>query len=82
MVLYLLFVASTDDVAIGVIRLVFYPSDDAKTVRVKIFDDRIVEETEAFGVKLIVPDHHVANGLKLGNPSLTTVFIKDGKSYI
>ena len=80
--MYLFLVASTDDVAIGITRLVFYPSDDAKAVRVKIFDDRLVEGTESFGVKLIVPDHHIANGLKLGNPSLTTVFIKDGKLHI
>ena len=76
----LIFVASTDDVKTGVTRLVFYPSDGAQTVRVRIYDDKLVEGTEAFGVQLIVPDHHVANGLKLGNPSLATVYIKDGMS--
>ena len=65
---------------IGTTRLVFYPSDSFQTARVRIYDDKLVEGTEAFGVKLIVPDHHVANGVKLGNPSLTTVYIKDGMS--
>ena len=77
----LILVASTDDVEIGVTRLVFYPSDNVKTVRVRIFDDKLVEGTETFGVKLVVPDHHIPNGVKLGNPSLATVFIKDGMLY-
>ena len=47
--------------------------------KVRIFDDTLVEETEAFGVQLYIPDHHKVNGVKLGNPSHTTVFIKDGK---
>jgi len=48
-------------------------------VKVKIFDDKLVEETEAFGVQLSIPDHHKSNGVQLGTPSLATVFIKDGK---
>ena len=66
---------------IGETRLVFYPHEKAKTVRVTIIDDKLIEETEAFGVKLIVPDHHIRNGVKLGNPSVAVVYIKDGMLY-
>ena len=62
---------------IGEYRLVFYPNENAKTIKIKITDDKLVEGTESFGVQLIVPDHHIKNGLKLGNPSLATVFIQD-----
>lgn len=71
-------VASSDDVKIEVNRLVFYPDESVSTVIVRIADDKLVEGTEAFGVQLVVPDHHKHNGVKLGNPSLATVFIKDG----
>ena len=74
----LISVASSNDVQTGVTRLVFYPNQDVLTIRVKIIDDYLVEGTEAFGAQLIVPDHHVGNGLILGKPSLATVFIKDG----
>ena len=47
-------------------------------VKIAIRDDKVVEGTEAFGVKLIVPNHHKANGVRLGNPSVTIVFIRDG----
>ena len=65
---------------VGETRLVFYPHEKSKTVRVGIKDDKLIEGTEAFGVKLIIPDHHIKNGLKLGNPSLAVVYIKDGMS--
>jgi len=76
----LILAASSDDVLTGVYRLVFYPGVNSITIRVKIRDDLLVEGTEAFGVQLIVPDHHKAN-VKLGNPSLATVFIKDGTYF-
>ena len=72
-------VATSDDVkSTGVSRLIYYPYESTIAVTVGIIDDELVEGTEAFGVQLIVPDHHKANGVKLGNPSLATVFIRDG----
>ena len=47
-------------------------------IKVQIFDDKLLEGTEAFGVQLSIPNHHKANGVKLGDPSGVTVFIKDG----
>ena len=49
-------------------------------IKIRIVDDKLVEGTEAFGVQLYIPDHHKANGVKLGDPSRVTVLIKDGKS--
>ena len=51
---------------------------NSRTVKIKIRNDKCVEETEAFGVQFIVPDHHKSKGLKLGNISAATVFINDG----
>ena len=61
----------------GVSRLIFYPYESSALISVKILDDKLVEGIESFGVQLIVPDHHKANGVKLGSPSLITVFIRD-----
>lgn len=73
-------VASSADVRTGLYRLIFYPNKNSIKVKIAIRDDKLVEGTEAFGVQLIVPDHHKRNGLRLGNPSHATVFIKDGRS--
>ena len=62
----------------GVHRLIFYPDSNVIAIRVRIIDDELVEGNEAFGVQLIVPDHHKVNGVKLGNISLAKVVIKDG----
>ena len=58
--------------------MIFYPHVSAIRVKIPIKDDKLVEGTEAFGVKLVVPDHHKANGVDLGYPSIATVFIRDG----
>ena len=58
--------------------MIFYPHVSVIRVKIPIRDDKLVEGTEAFGVKLIVPDHHKANGVGLGNPSIAIVFIRDG----
>ena len=77
MTIYFIVVASSYDLSIGVKRLTFRPGVNTLILRVRIYDDKRVEGTEAFGVQLIVPDFHIKNGLKLGRPSLATVFIKD-----
>ena len=72
-------VANSDDVKDGIYRIVFKPGVNSRTIKTGIInDDDLVEETEAFGLQLIVPKHHKSNGLKLGNISAVTVFIKDG----
>ena len=75
------FVASSYDVGPGTYAIVFNPGVNSRTVRIKIRNDNLVEETEAFGVQLIVPSYHKSKGLKLGNNSVATVFIKDGMFY-
>ena len=71
-------VASSSDVRTVVHQLIFYPNNSPIIVRVRIIDDKLVEGNEAFGVQLIVPDHHKTNSVKLGNLSLAKVIIKDG----
>ena len=75
------FVASIYDVWTGTGIVVFNPGVNSKTIRIKIRNDNLVEGTEAFGVQLSVPNHHKSKGLKLGNNSIATVFIKDGMFY-
>ena len=72
------FAASRYDVWPRTYAIVFNPGVDSRTVRIKIGNDNWVEGTEAFGVQLIVPNHHKSKGLKLGNISIATVFINDG----
>ena len=48
------------------------------TTSIAIKDDKLIEGTEAFGAQLILGGYHRPYCLKLGKPSVTTVFIKDG----
>ena len=74
----LYFVASSYDVRTGTYGLKFYPGVNTIIVKIAIRDDRWMEGTEAFGVQLILGGYHRPYCLKLGKPSVTTVFIKDG----
>ena len=62
----------------GTYGLKFYPGVNTIIVKIAIRDDRWMEGTEAFGVQLILGGYHRPYCLKLGKPSVTTVFIKDG----
>ena len=73
-------VVSSDDVWIGRYLVVFDAGVNTKTLRIGITDDKIVEGTEAFGAQLFVPDHQKSRCIKLGDTSITTVFIRDGMS--
>ena len=74
--------ASSADVQTGTF-FAFVPGhQNVIYIKVKIFDDILVEGKEAFGVQLSIPDHHKASGVKLGNPSRATVFIKDGNNIV
>ena len=69
------FIASTHDLDTVEKKLIFNTGVNAINLKVRIYDDKLLEGTEAFGVRLIVSDHH---RLKLCNPFHVTVFIKDG----
>ena len=47
-------------------------------MNIAIRDDKLVEGTETFGAQLVLGGYHRLHCLKLGKPSVTTVFIKDG----
>ena len=74
--------ASSADVQTGVFFAYVPGNQNVIYIKVRIFDDKLVEGTEAFGVQLSIPDHHKANGVKLEDPSRATVFIKDGNIII
>ena len=76
--LLLYFVASSYDVRTGTYGLKFYPGVNTIIVKIPIKDDRWMEGTEAFGAQLVLGGYHRLHCLKLGKPSVTTVFIKDG----
>ena len=72
-------VASTYDVRPTRYLVVFNAGVSSKTFKIAIKDDELVEGTEAFGAKLIIPDHHKSKCLKLGDISIATVYINDGR---
>jgi len=74
--------ASDADVKTGTFLTYVPVNQNVVYIKVRIFDDKLLEGTEAFGVQLSIPDHHKANGVKLGNPSRVTVFIKDGNIIV
>ena len=76
--LFVYFVASSHDVRSGTYRLKFYSSVNTYTVKVAIRDDKWIEGPEAFGVQLLLDGYRKPYCLKLGKPSIATVFIKDG----
>ena len=76
--IFVYFVASRYDVQPRTYAIVFNPGVNSRTVRNKIRNDNLVEETEVFGAQLIVPNDQKPKGLKLGNNSNATVFINDG----
>ena len=76
------FIASSYDVRTGTYRLNFYSNVNTYIVNVGIKDDKLMEGTEAFGAQLILDGYHRPYCLKLGRPSITTVFIKDGMHYL
>ena len=73
-------VASTHDVRPTRYLVVFHAGVNSKTFKIAIKDDELVEGTEAFGAKLIIPDHHKSKCLRLGDISVTRVYIIDGMS--
>jgi len=75
-------VASNADLQTGVFYAYAPANQNVVYIKVRIFDDKLLEGTEAFGVQLSIPDHHKANGVKLGNLSRATVFIKDGNIIV
>ena len=62
----------------GTYHLNFYSSVNTFTMNIAIKDDKLVEGTEAFGAQLVLDSYRRPYCLKLGEPSVATVFIKDG----
>ena len=76
-------VASSYDVKTGTAHLSFNSRVNTVIVNVPIKDDKLIEGTEAFGAKLFLHyGYYKPYCLKLGRPSLTTVFIKDGMYHL
>jgi len=77
--MYLISTASDVDVKTGTFFAYVPGNQNVVYIKVRIFDDKLLERTEVFGVQLYVPDHHKENGVRLGDPSHATIFIKDGE---
>jgi len=73
---------SGTDVQTGVFFAYVPGNQNVVDIKVRIFDDKLLEGTEAFGVQLSIRDHHIENGVRLGDPSHATVFIKDGNIIV
>ena len=56
----------------------FSPGHSSVKVPIFIRSDNIIECTEAFQVTLHIPDKCLSQGIQLGHPSTTTIFIKNG----
>ena len=80
-ILYLQFytIASSKDFKVGEYKLYFPVSSDVATVKIPIYNDYIVEGTEAFAVNLYIPDYYRNRYVDFGDPFLTKVIIEDGK---
>ena len=49
------------------------------TVKIPIYNDYIVEGTEAFAVNLYIPEYYRNRYVNYGDPFLTKVIIDDGQ---
>ena len=78
----LLSAASSADVQTGLFFAYVPGKQNVVYIKVQIFDDKLLEGTEAFRVQLSIPNHHKENGVKLGDPSGATIFIKDGMHVV
>ena len=70
--------ASGKDFKVGEYKLYFPVKSDVATVKIPIYDDYIVEGTEAFAVNLYIPDYYRDRYVDYGDPFLTKVIIDDG----
>ena len=80
-ILYLQFniTANSKDFKVGEYKLYFPVSSDVATVKIPVYNDYIVEGTEAFAVNLYIPEYYRKRYVGYGDPFLTKVIIDDGQ---
>ena len=71
--------ASGKDFKIGEYKLYFSIKSNVATVKIPIYDDYIVEGTEAFAVNLYIPEYFRDRYVDYGDPFLAKVIIDDGQ---
>ena len=65
---------------VSTVEVKFSKRQQSATASIKIFEDEIIEKTEFFKLKMILPSSEVRRKLlKYGRHRLTTVYIKDSK---
>ena len=73
-----MYVASSSDFYSHIEMVRFSPDQSLVKVPIFIRSDNVVECTEAFQVTLHIPDKYLSQGIQLGDPSTTTILIKNG----
>ena len=73
-----MYVASSSDFYSHIEMVRFSPDQSLVKVPIFIRSDNVVECTEAFQVTLHIPDKYLSQGIQLGDPSTTTIHIKNG----
>ena len=73
-----MYVASSSDFYSHIEMVRFSPDQSLVKVPIFIRSDNVVECTEAFQVPLHIPDKYLSQGIQLGDPSTTTILIKNG----
>jgi len=71
--------ANSRDFKIGEYKLYFPVNSNVATVKIPIYNDKIVEGTEAFAVTLNISNYYKSRNVDYGDPSLTKVIIDDGE---
>ena len=76
----LILLASRDDLDVSSVSVKFNKRQQRATASVRIVSDDIVEETESFHLKMVLPSKEVRKKLlKYGNHRRATVYIKDSE---
>ena len=80
-ILYLQFCTTANgrDFKVGEFKLYFPVSSNVATVKIPIYNDYIVEGTEAFAVDLYISDYYRNRYVGYGKPFRTKVIIDDGQ---
>ena len=71
--------ANSRDFKVGEYKLNFSVHSNVATVKIPIYNDYIVEGTEAFAVNLYIPEYYRNRYVNYGDPFLTKVIIDDGQ---
>ena len=71
--------ANSYDFKVGEYKLYFPVNYNVATVKIPIYNDYIVEGTEAFAVSLYISEYYRNRYVKHGDPFLIKVIIDDGQ---